>query len=89
MSNRSKTLMVVCALICIVGVLLIAIFPRPFSAGHYCAVHRSVHRIVSQSDWRSAVVPWTDSELSTLLLSPVNSPLRSTDLHTFTCTLNC
>ena len=85
-----KTLMLVgCVSICILAVLLIAIFPRPFVFGHYCTLHRPAHRIVSHSDWRIAVVSWSEPEFSTLLLPPVNSPLRSMDLHTFTGTLQC
>jgi hypothetical protein len=89
MPNWLKTLMLVaCVSVCILAVLLIAIFPRPFAVGHYCTTHRPGHRIVTQSEWRIAVVSWSDPEFSALLLTPVNSPWRS-DLHTFTCTLNC
>jgi hypothetical protein len=90
MANWIKTLALVgCVSVCILAVLLIAIFPRPFVAGHYCTIHRPGHRIVSHSEWRTAVVAWSNPEFSTLRLSPVHSPLRSSDLHTFTCTLNC
>jgi hypothetical protein len=80
---------VACVSVCILAVLLIAIFPRPFGVGHYCTMHRPAHRIVSHSEWPTAVMALSDPEFSTLRLSPVNSPLRSTDLHTFNCTLNC
>jgi hypothetical protein len=90
MPNGVKPLrLIVCVAICILVVLLIALFPRPFGLGHFWTVHRSSHRVVSQSDWRTLMVPWTNPEFSTLLLAPVNSSLRSTDLHTFTGTLNC
>lgn len=90
-ANWIKTLVLVaCVSVCILAVLLIAIFPRPFAAGHHWTLHRPAHhRNVSHSDWRAAVVAWTDPEFSTLLLPPVNRPLRSRDLRTFTCTLNC
>lgn len=92
MPNWIKTLMLVaCVSVCILALLLIAIFPRPFAVGHHhWTVHRPAHhRNVSHSDWRAAIVAWTDPEFSTLLLPPVHRPLRSTDLHAFTCTLNC
>jgi hypothetical protein len=90
MPDKAKTLRLIASVsLCVLAVLLIALFPRPFGVGHYWTVHRSVHRTVSQTDWHTVMVPWITAEFSTLLLPSVNPPLRSTDLHTFTCTLNC
>lgn len=90
MPNWIKTLMLVgCVSICILGVLLISFFPGSFGAGPYCTVHGPLQQIGSISDWRAVVARFVDPDPSALLASASSCPLRSTDLRTFTCTLNC
>ncbi len=76
------------AVLALLGIVCIFLFPLHSGTGPYCTVHGPLVQI-SGSEWCAVIALCLHAGLLLLLFGANNHKLLSCDLQTLTCTRNC
>lgn len=76
------------AILALLGILSIFLFPLHSGTGPYCTVHGPLVQF-SESDWCVVVAFWLHAGLILMLFRANSHKLFPCDLQTLTCTRNC